>query len=113
MHAPTEQIRSATADAVDAARHQIEWVAEKAPLVAASVAEKAPLVAATVAERPRRHRLRTVLLAAAVLAVIFAIAKKLTAESSASPTAADAPTTSPAPTITSDEETEPVASGSA
>jgi hypothetical protein len=95
MRASTEQVRSATLDAVDAARHRAsDVVGSGAGLVTAAVekgssiaeagiekvADKVPAASVSVTKRPRRHRVRTLLIGAVVVAVILAVAKKLTAQ---------------------------------
>src|SRR5690606_37553134 len=91
MRASTDQVRHATVDAVDAARHRASGLAHTgADLVSATidrsasvveggierVAEKAPLVSLQTAQPEKTHRLRTTLIALLVVVGILAVAKK-------------------------------------
>ena len=95
MRASTKQVTSATLDAVEAARHRAAGVVgssadivnsavEKGASVVEGgiekVADRVPSASIAVKPRPRRHRVRSLLIGAVVLAVILAVAKKLTAQ---------------------------------
>jgi hypothetical protein len=95
MRASTDQVRSATIDAVEAARHRAAGVVGSSADIVTSavekgasvveggiekVADRVPTGSVAVSRRPRRHRVRTLLIGAVVLAVILAVAKKLTAQ---------------------------------
>lgn len=95
MRASTKQVTSATIDAVEAARHRAAGVVgSSADMVNSAVgkgasvveggiervADRVPAASVAVARRPRRHRVRSLLIGAVVLAVILAVAKKLTAD---------------------------------
>jgi hypothetical protein len=95
MRASTDQVRHATVDAVDAARGRASGlVSTGADLVTHTldrgasvveggierVADKAPMVAVKAASPKPTHRLRTTLIAVAVIVVILAVAKKLTGQ---------------------------------
>lgn len=95
MRASTKQVTSATIDAVEAARQRAAGVVgSSADMVTSAVekgasvveggiekvADRVPTASVAVSRRPRRHRVRTLLIGAVVLAVILAVAKKLTAQ---------------------------------
>ena len=95
MRASTKQVTSATIDAVEAARQRAAGVVgSSADMVTSAVekgasvveggiekvADRVPSAAISVNERPRRHRVRSLLIGAVVLVVILAVAKKLTAQ---------------------------------
>src|SRR3954465_1994217 len=122
MRASTGQVRHATIDAVDAARQRAgglvgtgaevvgQTIDRGASVVEGGierVAEKAPSVSFGRAEPPPTHRLRTPLISLAVMAVVVAVVRRLTAAST-EPT----PSSAPAPTIPSDDDAEPVQAGS-
>ena len=124
MRTSPEQVRHATVDAVDAAKHRASGlVSTGADLVTTTldkgasvieggierVADHAPVVSVGTARPKRRHRVRTTLIALGVLVAVLAVAKKLMAQPAG--VSVPQPDSSPAPTVTSDEDSEPVASG--
>lgn len=95
MRASTKQVTSATIDAVEAARHRaagvvgsgadiVNTAVEKGASVVEGgiekVADRVPTASIAVNRQPRRHRVRSLLIGAVVLAVVLAVAKKLTAQ---------------------------------
>lgn len=127
MRASTDQVRNATVDAVDAARHRASGlVSTGADLVTTTldkgasvveggierVAEKAPMVSVGGAEQKESHRLRTTLIAVAVLLGVLAVARTLQARRKGQASGPATPTDAPGPGTTDDEDAEPVAAGS-
>ena len=92
MRASTDQVRTATTDAVEAARKNAAGlVSTGADLVTHTldkgasaleggierVSDRAPSLSIGVSRAPRRHRIRSLLIGVAVLAVLLVIARKL------------------------------------
>jgi len=92
MRASTDQVLTATTDAVEAARRNAAGlVSTGADLVSSTldkgasaieggistVTEKAPTLSLAANRQPRRHRVRTALIGLVVVVVIMAVAKKL------------------------------------